>query len=94
MATVKTPKTYTVKTTKIFCRSDRQPRVSEHTGTLEELIRIYSYTFEVGKSWNSKINTMPKTIKSFISNLQKSYEEQEANCYDRTFVELVEKVEA
>ena len=63
-------------------------RDSETTGTLEELIQYFGYTLEVGNSWNSKINRNPKTIKSFISNLQKSYEEKEGNCYTRTFVEL------
>ena len=63
-------------------------RKSETTGTLEELIQYFGYTLEVGNSWNSKINRNPKTIKSFISNLQKSYEEKEANCFSRTFVEL------
>jgi len=57
-------------------------------GTLEELKQYFGYALEIGNSWNSKINKNPKTIKSFISNLQKSYEEKEASCYERTFVEL------
>ena len=35
------------------------------------------------------INRYPKTIKSFISNLQKSYEEVEASCYERTYVKNI-----
>lgn len=58
-------------------------------GTLEELINIFSYTLEIGNSWNKKINREPKTIKSFIKNLQNSYEEKEAYCYRRTSVYLL-----
>mgnify|MGYP003431342046 CR=1 FL=1 len=82
----KQPKTYTIRTSKCGRSSDR---VSETQGTLEELIQYYSYTLEIGNSWNRKISRNPKTIKSFVSNLQKSYEEKEACCYDRTSVELV-----
>ena len=74
-------KTYTIKTSK-------NGRVSETSGTLEELISYFGYTLEVGNSWNPKINRNPKTIKSFISNLQKSYEEKEASCFSRTSVYL------
>lgn len=59
------------------------------SGTLEELINYFGYTLEIGNSWNKKINRTPKTIKSFVTNLQKSYEEKEASCYERTFVSLV-----
>jgi len=59
-------------------------------GTLDYLLNDYfGYTLEIGASWNRKINRHPKTIKSFISNLQKSYEEKEAACYERTSVELI-----
>ena len=61
----------------------------EIEGTLEELIKYFSYTLEIGNSWNKKINRNPKTIKSFITNLQNSFEEKESACYDRTFVELI-----
>ena len=63
----------------------------EVTGTLEYLLQYFSYTLECGASWNSKINRYPKTIKSFLKNLQASYEEKEASCYNRTFVELKQK---
>lgn len=78
----KVVKKYKVKVT----RKGRDSFVEE---TLEGLLKHFSYTFEVGYSWNNKINRQPKTIKSFISNLQKSYEEKEAQCYERTSVELV-----
>jgi hypothetical protein len=58
-------------------------------GTLEYLIGYFGYTLEIGNSWNRKINREPKSIKSFVTNLQKSYEEKEASCYERTFVELI-----
>lgn len=79
--TPKTPKIYTV------IKSYRG-RTDEVQGTLEELISYFGYTLEVGHSWNSKIKRNPTTIKSFISNLQKSYEEKEASCYERTSVSL------
>jgi hypothetical protein len=59
------------------------------TGTLPFLINYFSYTLEVGNSWNNKINRYPKTIKSFVKNLQMSFEEQEAACFNRTFISLV-----
>lgn len=46
-------------------------------GTLEDLIEATRYTFEVGYSYNRKINLAPKTIKSFISNYEKALEEQQ-----------------
>lgn len=58
-------------------------------GTLEYLIDYYSYTLLIGHSWNPKINQKPTTIKSLVTNLQKSFEEQEAACYNRTYVEYV-----
>lgn len=48
-------------------------------GTLEELLEATRYTFEVGYSYNRKINLRPKTIKSFVSNYEKALEEQQ-NC--------------
>lgn len=59
-------------------------------GTLDYLTNQYfGYTLEIGQSWNKKIQRHPKTIKSFISSLQKSYEEKESACYERTFVSLI-----
>ncbi len=60
----------------------------EVSGNLEYLLQYFSYTLECGASWNRKINRYPKSIKSFLKNLQASYEEKEAACYNRTFVEL------
>ena len=67
----------------------RKGRTKIIEGTLRELIEYFSYTLEVGNSWNKKINRNPKTIQSFISNLKKSYDEKEGACYERTHIELV-----
>jgi len=60
------------------------------TGTIEELVDYFSYTFEIGHSYNSKINKSPKTIKSFMNNLQKSLDEKEGACFERTKIWLKE----
>tara|TARA_R110000751_G_C13525950_1_gene453305 strand:+ start:298 stop:552 length:255 start_codon:yes stop_codon:yes gene_type:complete len=75
-------KIYTVRKTK----NGRDTIVS---GDLQYIKEYFSYTLECGASWNRKINRYPKTIKSFISNLQKSYEEVEASCYERTYVKNI-----
>ena len=57
-------------------------------GTMEGFIhRYFGYTLECGHSWNSKINPEPKTYKSLISNLNKSYHETQGNCFDPDYVE-------
>lgn len=55
-------------------------------GTLEALISYFGYTLECGRSWNDRINSEPKTYKSLISNLNKSYQETMDSCYDPDFV--------
>ena len=57
-------------------------------GTLEELIDDTRYTFEVGQSYNRKINLAPKTIKSFISNYEKAWEEKQGCPVEVTYVEI------
>ena len=57
-------------------------------GTLEELIDDTRYTFEVGQSYNRKINLAPKTIKSFISNYEKALEEKQGCPVEVTYVEI------
>ena len=44
--------------------------------TLKELIEATRYTFEVGQSYNRKINLTPKAIKGFVSNYEKALEEK------------------
>ena len=60
-------------------------------GTLEQLIDAFSYTLEIGNSWDKRINKNPKTIKSFISNLNRAFAIKEAKCYDRSYVEIATK---
>lgn len=86
--------THTVIIKRIVSRGTGNETPREVTGDLAYLLNYFSYTLECGNSWNKKINRYPKTIKSFIKNLQASYEEKEAACYNRTFVELktVEKL--
>jgi len=71
-------------------RQIRKKREKIIEGTLQELIDYFGYTLEIGNSWNNKINMNPKTIKTFMSNLIKSYEEKEGACFERTYIELVE----
>lgn len=80
---MKEPKKYTVK------KDNGKGRETYYTGTVEELTNIFSYTLEIGNSWNKKINRNPKTIKSFITNINKAFNEKETNIYTRTSVELV-----
>lgn len=73
-------KTYTI------IKSDRNKPDSEVTDTLENLIQYFSYTLEVGKSWehekgNKKINKNPKTIKSLITNLNNATNNAASNGY-------------
>lgn len=57
-------------------------------GTLEELIEATRYTFEVGQSYNRKINLSPKTIKGFVSNYEKALEEKQGCPVKVTYVEV------
>ena len=59
-------------------------------GTIEYLSNYFSYTLEIGNSYNKRINRTPKTIKSFMKNLQNAYHEKECGCFSRTYVELIE----
>lgn len=77
-------KSYTVS----YSRGDKNPNIV--SGTLEELIDRFSYTLLVGYSYDKKINRYPKTIKSFISNINKAFDIKEGSCYERTSVTLIE----
>ena len=63
-------KTYTiVKTIKYGMHSD-----ITYTGTLSELIEFFNHTLYLGdlvsyKKYSKKINRIPKTIKSLLTNL-------------------------
>jgi hypothetical protein len=62
-------------------------------GTLDSLKRYFSYDYEIGESWNSKIKRLSevKTIVSFVNNLRKAYEAKEACCFERTFIDIVKE---
>lgn len=79
-----------VKTYKI--EKTYKDRTSVIEGDLEYLKNYFSYIFEIGRSWNRKIKPISeiKTIKSFISNLEKSYDEKEGACYERTSINLID----
>ncbi|WP_280120448.1 hypothetical protein [Sangeribacter muris] len=61
-----TKKIYTVIRSTI--RSER-----EVSGTLDELTEYFSYTLEIGNSRDSRISRKPKTIKSLINAINKSF---------------------
>lgn len=74
-------KTYTV--TRTHHRTDRKSSIS---GTIDELVKAYSYTLEKGASWqhekgNKKINRNPKSITSLITNLNNAIDNASSNGY-------------
>lgn len=84
---MKTRKVYTLIETRTF--SYRRPSsTTEYTGTVEELTKVFSYTLEVGNSWNRKISLKPKGIKSLVKHINMAFEEKNNGM---TFVELKEK---
>lgn len=69
----KAPKLYRITKTKSG-RFGGDVRTYTQEGTLEDLIKAYSYTLECGQSYqhekgNKKINRQPKNIKSLVTNL-------------------------
>jgi hypothetical protein len=69
--------------------SKRNEITSEYIGTISELLEMFSYTIECGKSYESekgnyKINSNPKGIKSLISTINKSKSNSAANGYSST----------
>ncbi|ATN95091.1 hypothetical protein [Leptospira phage LE4] len=81
------PKRYSIKIVKSKMRGNDQEKIVENK-TLEELIEYFSYTLSI-VNFGRDNSQDPKTIKSFVSKLQKGYDKKEARCYDRTFVELI-----
>ena len=81
-------KTYTIV-------KHRRGRESEFTGTLEELTQTFSYTLEVGYSWQSqrgckKVNKQPKTIKALLTALANAVYNTQGSCYEQDYYELKE----
>lgn len=81
------PKEYTIKVTTI--RSYGEDRVNEVNGTLEELIEHFGYTLEIGHGYNSRINLRPKTIRGFLSAIQKASDIKYGCTYTRQYFELL-----
>jgi hypothetical protein len=75
-------KIYTVKI------NDKNSRTT--SGTLEELKKYFSYTLLCGSEYEKSINANPKTIKSLISNVNKSYDAIAANGYSDKSIELID----
>ena len=74
--TPKIPKIYTIVKT-------RRGKDRDTSGTLEELIKYFSYTLECGNSWNRKINRNPKNINALLKALSQSVAETQGGCYDQ-----------
>lgn len=66
----------------------RRDTVREVSGTVEELIENFRYTLEAGNSYNSKISTQPKTIKSLVSALNKSVDVLQVGSYNPDYYEI------
>lgn len=82
-----------MKTFTILKQDFRNGTTKEITGTLEEFINDFSYTLECGKCYehekgNKKINMNPKTIKSFITNVNNALRNAAANGCPRFYFEL------
>ena len=58
-------------------------------GTIEQLAKDFGYTLECGNSWNHKIKTAReiKTLKSLVSNLNKSVDETQGGCFEQDYYE-------
>jgi len=72
------------KTYTIFRINLRSNSKSEITGTIQELVKSFSYTLECGASYqhekgNKKINTNPKTFKSLLTNINNAVNNSAAN---------------
>ena len=76
-----------MKKYKIVIQKNDRERIVEVT--LEGLIDYFGYTLEIGASWDKRVNQKPKTIRSFMTNIQRAFEAKEACCYQRTFIKLI-----
>jgi hypothetical protein len=78
--------------------SSRPSRFYYQEGTLSELIKAYSYTLEVGTSWqhekgNKKINQNPKTVNGLITNLENAVNNSASNGYAGKSFRVIEEGE-
>ena len=85
------------KTYRIVCTKSRTGQTSTQEGTLEQLVKCYSYTLECGASYqhergNAKINCNPRTIKSLVTNLNNAVNNSAANGYAGRHYQNIETV--
>jgi len=78
--------------------SNRPTRYYYQTGTLEELIDAYSYTLEVGRSWqwekgNKKIPITFKTPEKLVNALNDAVDNAAANGYSGKYFRVMEEGE-
>jgi hypothetical protein len=84
---------------KIVGTNTRTGRTYTQEGTLEQLIKCYSYTLECGAGYqhekgNAKINRQPKTIRSLVTNLNNAVNNSAANGCASQYYTLAELVTA
>lgn len=81
-----------------FLLEDRSGYVSRKPtiwiGTIDYLVQAFSYTLEVGESWqhekgNHKINRNPKNINSLVKNLQWAKDNAARNGYSGVYFEAL-----
>ena len=84
----KEPKKYTILKVKTSMKSEDKVTLIENK-TVKELVDYFSYTLEIGHSYNKSIKQNPVTIKSFLSNVNKAFEEKEKFIYSKTYIQLV-----
>lgn len=85
---MKAPKIYTIKVLTIKTRGE--DRLTEKSGTLEELIEYFGYTLEVGHSYDHRINRHPKTIRGLVSAAQKSSDIMYGSTFTREIIGLAD----
>ena len=86
---MKTEKTFIIECENSGGRYGRGSRGNSYyyqEGTLAELIKAYSYTLEVGQSWerekgNKKINCNPKSVATLVANLNNAVNNSAADGY-------------
>lgn len=86
-------KVYSIKETHYPLWGDKI-REKVWTGTIDELTEIFSYTLEVGASWqfekgNKRINRKPGTIQSLCKNLENARNNAARNGYSGYSYEVV-----
>ena len=63
-------------------------RTTEWIGTIDQIRKAFSYTLEVGHSWNPKVNDHPTTPKALEKNINLSFDEKYGSTYTTAWVEV------